>query len=226
MLFSIGQNTFVGFSLKPTKALPVGEGYHSDVSFDGKVDEAGTKSVTLEENKKDVPFFFSFLPHGGWPGGAHEVALTMNGKEVVREKFSVKPAPEMKAAKLAVTKTLFHANDGKDGPGEVTASFGTNDQVFHVEFLLANPALAKGSRVAWILVEAADAKNEEIAVATIEEEGVQKVLTSSLRTKKGLPAGSYRVELREGDAVIAKESFEVMPPSGDAPTGGGLKPKK
>ena len=296
VIFSIGQNTFVGFSLKPTKALPVGEGYRAEVAFDGKalgsfpfviappkgslpskvlskvlargvddknapvgetrefttlekvvlagrgdlgdgtwleatwivsgkVDPAGTKSFTLEENKKDVPFFFSFIPEGGWPAGAHEVALVMNGKEIAREKFSVKAGTAMKAATIAVTNTVFHRDDGKEGPGEETKSFGTDDRMFHVEFQLASPVLVKGSRVAWILVETADAKNEEIAVATIEDEGTQKVLTSLLRTKKGLPTGTYRVELRQGDAVLAKQDFEVKTPSGGAPAGGGLKPK-
>jgi len=161
VVFSIGQNTFIGFNLKPNSALPVGGGYRTELSFDGKdlgefpfkiappkdaipsaltsvtlakgvhdsslpvdetrafapeekvvlvgmgnlglataieanwfvsgkLDAAGTKSFTMEENKEKVPFYFSFLPEGGWPVGDHEVSLTMDGQEVAREKFSVK----------------------------------------------------------------------------------------------------------------------------------------
>lgn len=161
VVFSVGQNTFVGFNLKSNSPLPVGVGYRTELSFDGKdlgefpfqiappkdaipsslntvtlakevddsslplnesrefgqqesvflvgngdlglatslevkwlvsgtLDTEGTKSFTMEENKKNVPFYFSFLPAEGWPMGEHEVTLFLNGKEVAREKFTIK----------------------------------------------------------------------------------------------------------------------------------------
>ncbi len=280
VLFSAGQNTFVGFTLSPTSALPVGATYHADVTFEGeklgsfpfevsppkdsipskinsvtlargiddksapvdetrsyttlqkvvlagrgdlgngswlevkwlvagKEDTAGMKSFTMEENKKDVPFYFSFLPKGGWPEGTHEAVVVMNGKEAAREKFTVKADPNMKLGKPAVAKvSLFHDN-GKGAAGDEAKTFATDDKIFHAEFSLSSPALVQGTRVIWTLLEAADEKNQEIAVAPIEDEGAQKSLTSFLRTKNGLPPGTYRVQLLLGDEELAKQDFEV-----------------
>lgn len=166
VLFSVGQSTYVGFTLKPVRALPVGECYRTEVTFDGKAlgtfpfviappkdsipsklisvtmargvdennapvgetrtftpsenvvlagkadlglstwlevewkiggkaDDEGTRSITMKENKKDVPFYFLFCPKNGWPEGEHEAVLTMNGKVVGKEKFTVEhPKPE------------------------------------------------------------------------------------------------------------------------------------
>jgi hypothetical protein len=161
LIFSVGENTFVGFTLKADNPLPVGVGYRTELSFAGKalgdfpfqiappkdaipssltavtlakgvddsslaidesnefnqpepvflvgkadlglasslevnwlvsgrLDDEGTKSFTMEENKQGVPFYFSFLPAEGWPTGEHEVTLSLNGKEVAREKFTIK----------------------------------------------------------------------------------------------------------------------------------------
>lgn len=298
VMFSIGQNTFVGFSLKPTSALPAGAVYHTEVTFEGaslgsfpfevsppkdsipskinsvtlargiddknspvdetrafttlqkvvlagrgdlgngswlevhwmvggKEDLAGRKSLTMEENKKDVPFYFSFFPKGGWPEGAHEAVVVLNGKEATREKFTVKADPNMKLGKPKVAKiSLFH-DDGKGSAGEAADSFGTDDKIVHAEFSLTAPALVQGTRVIWTLVEAADAKNEEIAVAPIEDEGAQKSLSSFLRTKNGLPPGKYRVQILLGDEELGVQNFEVKAAEKSVPpVGSGLKSSK
>lgn len=56
----------------------------------GKVDPAGTRSITLRENAKAQPGSFSFLPKGGWPRGAHSVQLTVDGKSIGKYSFTVK----------------------------------------------------------------------------------------------------------------------------------------
>lgn len=289
VVFSMGRNTFVGFSLKPANPLPVGPVYRTEVTFDGaplgdfpfvvappedaipstisavtlaraigqkneplgqtrefttaqkvvlagrgdlgngswieanwlvggKLDPGGTKSFTIKENKKDVPFYFSYLPKGGWPTGAHEVVLIVDGKVAAREKFAVAAGTEPKPGKLAVSEITFHRDDGKGGSGELTESFGADDRILHVKFALATPAPAQGARIAWILVEAANARNQELAVAVIDNEMPQPALSGFLRTKKGLPAGRYRVELLRGDDVLARKDFEVK-----GAAGGGAK---
>lgn len=60
----------------------------------GELDDAGTRSITLEENAEDVPFAFSYLPEGGWPEGEHFVVLTMNDREVGRYSFTITPAKD------------------------------------------------------------------------------------------------------------------------------------
>lgn len=50
----------------------------ADWFVNGKLDEAGTRSLTLSENADDVPFSFAYLPDYGWVTGTHTVTLTMN----------------------------------------------------------------------------------------------------------------------------------------------------
>lgn len=73
--------------------LGVGTWLQAEWYVDGQVDEAGTRSLTMEENYQDVPFTFSFLPEGGWPEGEHEAVLIMNDREVGRFPFTVVAAP-------------------------------------------------------------------------------------------------------------------------------------
>jgi hypothetical protein len=63
----------------------------ADWYVSGQLDEAGTRSITLQENASDVGFSFSFLPEGGWPSGEHLVVMTMNDQEVGRYSFTVTP---------------------------------------------------------------------------------------------------------------------------------------
>ena len=61
----------------------------ADWYVNGQLDEAGTRSLTLEENVADTGFVFSFLPADGWPLGEHSVVLTVNDEEIGRYTFSV-----------------------------------------------------------------------------------------------------------------------------------------
>jgi hypothetical protein len=69
--------------------LGVGTWLQAEWTVGGELDEAGTRSLTAEENLEDVPFSFSFLPEGGWPAGEHTVVLIMNDQEVGRYTFTV-----------------------------------------------------------------------------------------------------------------------------------------
>jgi hypothetical protein len=60
----------------------------ADWYVNGQLDEAGTRSLTLEESISGAVFTFSFLPEGGWPAGEHFVVLTMNDQEVGRYSFT------------------------------------------------------------------------------------------------------------------------------------------
>jgi hypothetical protein len=55
----------------------------------GQLDDAGTRSLTAQENLQDVGFAFSYLPEGGWPTGEHYVVLIMNDEEVGRYSFTI-----------------------------------------------------------------------------------------------------------------------------------------
>ncbi len=55
-----------------------------------KVDPAGTKSVTLQENLTQTYGYFSFLPKGGWPTGSHKATLVVNSKVIGTYAFTVK----------------------------------------------------------------------------------------------------------------------------------------
>jgi hypothetical protein len=160
LIFSIGEDTYAGYTLTPDAAFPVGEGYRADVFYDGglldtysfrvvppagaiaskveevvlalgvdedynpvgattefafddmvylagrgdlgqatwlqadwyvggRLDEEGTRSLTMEENAADTGFAFSYVPEGGWPPGEHFVVLTMNDVEVGDYSFTV-----------------------------------------------------------------------------------------------------------------------------------------
>ena len=280
IIFSFGQNTFVGLSLKPGNSLPIGTDYRTDVTFNGKPlgsfpfkvappkdalpsvlksvtlakgiaegnkpvgetreftqlekvvfagvadlglgsalevtwlvngkpDEAGTKSFTMQENKKAVPFYFSYVPGRGWPVGTQEVFLTLDGKEVAREKFNIKADPGVGNVKVDVTSVSLHRDDGQGEAGEEVASFSTKDMILHLECSLAKPAIPQGVKFVWTLVKAGDEENVEIAVAEIDETTLNRSLSTSLRTKRGLPAGIYRVDLIQGGKVLMSRKFEV-----------------
>jgi hypothetical protein len=160
VIFSIGEDTYVGYSLTHEKPLPVGEGYRAEVFYNdqpvdsypfrvvpppeaipsqvkevtlakgadenynpvepttafvpsdavylvgrgdfglatwlqadwyvsGQLDEAGTRSLTLDKNMTDVGFSFHYRPEGGWPAGEHSVVLTVDGAEVDSYSFTV-----------------------------------------------------------------------------------------------------------------------------------------
>jgi hypothetical protein len=61
----------------------------ADWYVNDQLDEAGTRSITLDQNIPGAGFSFSFLPEGGWPAGEHFVVLTMNDQEVGRYSFTI-----------------------------------------------------------------------------------------------------------------------------------------
>jgi len=280
VLFSFGQNTFVGLNLKPTRPLPIGAHYRTEVSFagkslgsypfkvappkgaipslfksaalakgvdekkkpmnptrdftqldkvvlagvadlglgsalevewlvNGKPDDAGTKSFVMEENKKDVPFYFSYVPAKGWPVGSPEVVLTIDGKEVSREKFTVKADPSVDNTEIDVVGVTLHRDDGDGEAGEEVEFFSTEDLVLHLECELGKPVIPQGVKFIWTLIKAGDEENLEIAVAEIDEDSLNRSLSTNLTTKEGLPAGLYRVNLVQGEDLLASKKFEV-----------------
>ena len=280
VIFSFGEDTFVGFDMKPNKPLPVGACYTVNVTFDdkplgqfpfrvappkeatpskflgavlakgtdkdskpvnethdfggtekvflvgsgnlglaswlevtwlvnGKVDDAGTRSFTMEENKDGVPFFFSFIPAGGWPAGTHEVSLQLDGQEVAHEKFTVKEgAPMAGATKLELDSSQLFQDDGKGEPGKEVKAFATDDTELHARWKLKKEALVKGVQFVWALVEVEGEKPQVLATADVEA-GVNDEIDASLTAKKGLPAGKYRIDLVQDGKVLDSKTFEV-----------------
>jgi hypothetical protein len=295
VLFSVGQSTFVGFNLTPSKnGLPIGDTYVAEVTFDGKplgkfpfriappkdaepsrisktvlahgtdkesnpvgeattfkpldtvvlagrgdlgratwleahwivngkVAERGTRSVKLPENKKDVPFYFSFVPDGGWPEGEQSVVLIMNAKEVARHSFTITPGPAGAEKALKVTGVdLFH-DDGKGEPAKKTDGFDPAEKRLHVRFSLAEPGVAYGTKIRWSLVKSAEVEPQEIASVVIKQDKFADNVVGSLSIKKSLPVGSYRVDLLKGDAVLGSKEFSVGEKSSVPEVGGELK---
>lgn len=179
-------------------------------TVDGKVDDAGTRTLTIEENKADVPFSFSFIPAGGWPTGNHEAVLQLDGKVVAHEKFVVKNGVPAAPAgpKIEVASVRLYTTDGKGGEVKVVEAFAPGDLILVAEWKLKEPVPIKGLQIAWMLEEAAGAKERKIANSDLEG-GVNDYVTSTLTTKKGLPVGKYRVELQKNGKLLDAKKFEV-----------------
>jgi hypothetical protein len=60
---------------------------------DGELDEAGTRSITAEENASGAGLYFSYVPEGGWPLGEHQVVLIMDDEEMGRYDFTIEEPP-------------------------------------------------------------------------------------------------------------------------------------
>jgi len=175
----------------------------------GKADEAGTRSFTMEQNKDAVPFSFSFIPAGGWPAGTHEVSLQLDGQEVLHEKFTVKEgAPMAGATKLVLGSSQLFRDDGKGEPGKEVKAFSTDDTELHARWKLKQEALVKGVQLVWMLLEAEGEKEQVLATADVEA-GVDDEIDSSLTAKNGLPPGKYRVDLVQDGKVLDSKLFEV-----------------
>lgn len=56
----------------------------------GAVDDRGTRSLTMLENKAANSFTFYYAPQGGWPRGEHAVELQLDGVVICRIPFSVR----------------------------------------------------------------------------------------------------------------------------------------
>ncbi len=78
--------------LVATVDLGKGSWARADWYVDGQLDPAGSRRLgPVEENNPEVNMSFSYLPEGGWPAGAHEVALILDDEEVGRYSFTVSP---------------------------------------------------------------------------------------------------------------------------------------
>ncbi len=175
----------------------------------GKVDEAGSRTLDIKENKAKVPLVFSFLPAGGWPAGLHEVSLQLDGQEVAKKKFTVKAdAPMAELGTFAVRSAQLFKDDGKGEAGKEVKSFTTKDTELHAQWNLKEKALAKGIQLAWVLVES-EGEEEQVLVTVDVEEAVSDEITSSLTAKKGLPPGKYRIDLLQDGEVLDSKPFQV-----------------
>ncbi|MCX6851207.1 MAG: hypothetical protein NTY98_20040 [Verrucomicrobia bacterium] len=178
-------------------------------TVNGRVDDAGTRSFTSEENKENVPFSFSFIPAGGWPAGTHEVSLQLDGQEVAHEKFTVKVgAPMAGKTKLVLDSSQLFRDDGKGEPGKEVKSFTTDDTELHARWNLKEKALAKDVQFVWVLVEVEGEKSQVLATADVQA-AVSDQIDSSLTAKKGLPPGKYRIDLVQDGKVLDSKVFEV-----------------
>lgn len=194
----------------------------------GKLDDAGTKSFTVTANKEKLPFSFSFLPAGGWPAGKHEVVIMLDGKEAVREKFTVKAevadsskmsefqkglkelAKDLKANKtIQVRKVTLFRDDGSGKPGEVVTEFTAKDLHLHAEFKLDLPVNASGAKVVWTLVKAGKHSDHPLATVELKEPGLQDFVATDLSGESALPAGDYKVELLKDDKVLGSKAFQI-----------------
>ena len=194
----------------------------------GKLDDAGTKSFTMTENKEKLPFSFSFLPAGGWPAGKHEVVIMLDGKEAVREKFTIKAdvadaskmsefqkglkglVDDLKANKtIQVRKVTLFRDDGAGKPGESVTEFAAKDLHLHVEFSLDLPVNASGAKVVWTLVKAGKHADHPLATVELTEGGLNDFVASNLNIESALPAGDYKVELLKDDKVLGSKAFQI-----------------
>ena len=194
----------------------------------GKLDDAGTKSFTVNANKEKLPFSFSFLPAGGWPAGKHEVVISLDGKVAVREKFTIKAEvadsskmsefqkglkgleEELKANKtIRVRKVTLFKDDGSGKPGESVTEFAAKDLHLHAEFSLDLPVNTSGAKVVWTLVKAGKHADHALATVELTEGGLQDFVATDLNSESALPAGDYKVELLRDDKVLGGKAFQI-----------------
>lgn len=178
----------------------------------GKVDAKGTRSLTMEENKADCGFFFSFRPDEGWPAGKHEAVLVINGKEAARQAFTVKSTLATRMSTQVgqiqpVSFKLYRGDEKGENITEVSA-FSTSDTVLFAEWSLKVPANGAGVQFVWTLVDAGGEKNVAIAKADLTE-GIYRRLRSSLKLNGAPPVGKYRVDLLLNGKLIDNQPFEV-----------------
>ncbi len=194
----------------------------------GKLDEEGTKSFTVNENKETLPFSFSFLPAGGWPAGEHEVVIMLDGKEAVRNKFTIKAevadgskmsefqrglrelANELQANKtIQVRKVTLFKDDGSGKPGAAATEFTTKDLHLHAEFSLDLPVNVSGAKVVWTIVKTGKLENHPLATVDVAEKGLKDFVASDLKSESALPAGDYKVELLKAGQVLGSKAFQI-----------------
>ena len=198
--------------LKGVADLGLGTWIRGSWFVNGQLAPKSARTVTLEENKAECGFSFSFRPDEGWPKGRHEVSLLMNGKEVARPSFTVKETlphrmtPEVgqvEPASFSLLKT-----DAKGENSIAVAAFGPKDFVLQAEWKLKRPAKGAGVKFIWMLVDADGEKNIPIAEVPLGDGTYRKLLTT-LNAPKGLPVGKFRVDLTLEGKVLDSQPFEV-----------------
>lgn len=178
----------------------------------GKADPKGTNSHTMEENKQDCGFSFTFRPDNGWPAGKHEVSLVINGKEVTRQPFTVKsvlpprtvvPVMPIELAGFALLRT-----DAKGEKNTEVSAFDNTDTVLTAEWSLKTPVKGTGVQYKWTQVDAGKVKDVPIGRADLPD-GIYRRLRTSLKLDEPAPVGRYRVDLLQNGKVIDSRPFEV-----------------
>jgi hypothetical protein len=201
-----------GVVLKGVADLGVSTWLRVNWLVNGKIDPKGTRSLTMEENKPDCGFFFSFRPDQGWPVGKHEAVLVINGKEVARPSFTVKTIlPSRMSTHVGQIQPIsfkLYRSDEKGGNLTEVSAFSTSDTVLTAEWNLKVPANGTGVQFVWTLVDAGGDKNATIARADLTE-GIYRRLRSSLKLNGQPPVGKYRVDLLLHGKEIDSRPFEV-----------------
>jgi hypothetical protein len=178
----------------------------------GKADPKGTNSHTMEENKGDCGFSFTFRPDNGWPVGKHEVSLVINGKEATRQSFTVKGVLPSRTVTpvIPIQPTgfaLLRTNEKGDAATEVSA-FDSTDSVLTAEWSLKASVKGTGIQYKWTQVDAGKVKDVPIGRVDVPD-GIYHRLRTSLKLDEPAPVGRYRVDLLQNGKVIDSRPFEV-----------------
>jgi hypothetical protein len=178
----------------------------------GKADPKGTNSHTMEENKGDCGFSFTFRPDNGWPVGKHEVSLVINGKEATRQSFTVKGVLPSRTVTpvIPIQPTgfaLLRTNEKGDAATEVSA-FDSTDSVLTAEWSLKASVKGTGIQYKWTQVDAGKVKDVPIGRLDVPD-GIYHRLRTSLKLDEPAPVGRYRVDLLQNGKVIDSRPFEV-----------------
>lgn len=207
-----------------TADLGVESWIQADWYVNGKLDDSGTRSLTLQEDKKDCPFYFNYMPKDGWPAGRHKVELTLNDEVVATKEFEITgttPASDKPMTSTPVTGTeppatpgkatraaLFR-DDGDGGLGEQVQAFDSTDRRLHFVCDLPGEITADGVKFIWTMVKTAEGQNEVLVEVPVES-GSSARFSTTLKVKRALPAGTYRVTLLRGEETLAAKDFEVQ----------------
>ena len=142
----------------------------ADWYVDGKLVEAGTRSLTMKEDMQKGGFSFSFLPEGGWPVGEHEVALTLNDKEIDRYAFTIAEAAAPTAEPVV-------------GSDVELTSYSSEDGVFTIEtpgsWQQSDASESGVIAQSWISIE--DFSGALVQITTVEGETSSEELVTQLK---------------------------------------------
>ncbi len=113
-------------------------------------------------------------------------------------------------------------DDGAGDSGEVVKSFKTTDNPLHCLVKLSEAAAGTKVRVVWMAMDAAGAKDFDIAEPFEYTTGAsEKEVDATVTLPREWPAGSYRVEASVNDQPPETLDFKIE--QGEAETGKGGK---